>query len=94
MIFFFFFKGDEEKRLALADPSVKGTAMPNCDRDKYSLHESQLGFLTFMVKPTYDALNLFLCDQPVTKRRSNVGAGGGDVRLSKVALGLSILHER
>jgi len=47
----FYLQGDEEKSLGIAV-----TSMPQCDRQKPGVSGGQKGFISFMVKPTFDAL--------------------------------------
>jgi hypothetical protein len=75
----FYRQGDMEREAGLPV-----TTMPNCDRNQPGLAQGQIGFLSFMVKPTYDAIMLFLNDQPPPKRRSSLGWGGKDSSSSRL----------
>ena len=45
----FFKQGDKERELGLQ-------ISPNCDRNKVSINESQIGFLDFIVRPVWETL--------------------------------------
>jgi hypothetical protein len=62
----FYHQGDDEKDRGLP-------LSPGCDRYAPNLPRGQLGFITFVVKPTFSAIKVFLDDQPPPCRRSAIG---------------------
>lgn len=63
----FFIQGDTEKSLGLK-------VSPLCDRDSTPVATSQIGFINFIVLPTYQALALVLpeCNKYVLNLQDNV----------------------